>query len=729
MKLLFTYILLFLISSFQSVAQINNPTKKEIFDLIKTADIALLNLDFEKSLKIAKKALEYSYKINDNTCIANAYNELAGNYEQLSENDRALEYYIYALSYAKKANNLTVQDYIYNNSANIYFFVKKQYQLGIENYNRAIECSTKNKDFKQIAFTKSNLAWAYFTINDTKNGFECLDYINKNKVYFEDSYSKSNLEMLNAMGYGAKGDEKNANIFFLKSIATAKQSYSELDLLSIYEEYADYLFKIKNYEKAFFYHKTLDGLKDKTYNNKLIINAQLISKKIDLEIYKNEFKRSELENKAQKIIISKTKIINVLFGILLFFLGCFLVFIFKNNKVKLQNNNLLVSKNRELEIANIKAVESSNLKSQFVSTISHELRTPLYGVIGITNMLIDEHKELVGSEHLKSLKFSANYLLSLVNDILHINKIEENKIILDKQIFDINEELLLIKNSLIFLSKNNNNEVKINIDESIPKLILGDKMRLNQILINLISNALKFTKNGLVKVHITLEKLENNTCYLNFTIADNGVGIAKENQDKIFEKFVQVGQKNEDYQGTGLGLSIVQKLINLFESEIFIESELAVGTTFSFTLPFEIENYIQKDISIITNEFSTNTLKILVVDDNRINQIVTKKIIEKNNLVCVIADNGFTAIELLRKERFDMILMDINMPDITGYETTRIIRNSGNKIPIIALTAYSKDEVSNKVFESGMNDILIKPFQTNDLLLIIVNNTENKNAD
>ncbi|MBC7641876.1 MAG: hybrid sensor histidine kinase/response regulator, partial [Flavobacterium sp.] len=208
--------------------------------MIKTADTALLNLDFENSLKIAKKALEYSYKINDNTCIANSYNELAGNYEQLSENDRALEYYIYALSYAKKAGNLTVQDYVYNNTANIYFFEKKQYQLGIENYKKAIECSIKNGDLKQIAFTKSNLTWAYFTINDKKNAFECLDYINKNKIYFENSYSKSNLEMLNAMGYGVRGDQKNANIFFLKSIATAKQSYSELDLLSIYEEYADY---------------------------------------------------------------------------------------------------------------------------------------------------------------------------------------------------------------------------------------------------------------------------------------------------------------------------------------------------------------------------------------------------------------------------------------------------------------------------------------------------------
>jgi CheY-like chemotaxis protein len=374
-----------------------------------------------------------------------------------------------------------------------------------------------------------------------------------------------------------------------------------------------------------------------------------------------------------------------------------------------------------LIIAKDNAEKASQAKTQFVSTISHELRTPLYGVIGITNLLLDEHKELAQSPHLNSLKFSARYLLSLVNDILQINKIEENKIVLENLTFNISDEINLVKNALSFIAQSHNNKIIVKVDKSIPEYLIGDKLRLAQVLMNLISNALKFTKNGEVIVSANLVKVENNANFIEFQIADNGVGIDSADQEKIFEKFVQIGRNENDYQGTGLGLAIVKRLLDLFKSEITLESQVGVGTTFIFTIAFdhnpdktnEIINNIKVDLS------TGQIFKILVVEDNKINQTITKKIIEKYNCTCFIVDDGYQALDVLDKDVFDVILMDINMPLISGFETTRKIRYKGIQTPIIALTAFAKDEITEEAIEAGMNDIMIKPFEPLKLFQVI----------
>jgi len=349
------------------------------------------------------------------------------------------------------------------------------------------------------------------------------------------------------------------------------------------------------------------------------------------------------------------------------------------------------------------------------------LRTPLYGVVGITNMLLEEHKELSQSQHLSALKFSARYLLSLVNDILQINKIEENKVVLESLTFNISDEITMIKNSLSFLSQKNNNKINVEIDDFIPEYLIGDKLRLGQILMNLVSNALKFTKNGEVDIVVKLHKIEGKLYYLDFLIRDNGVGIAAVDQNKIFEKFVQVGRKDEDYQGTGLGLSIVKRLLGLFGSTITLESDLGAGTAFSFVIPFEHDPQKTKKIieDIEVDLTSSEIYKILIVEDNLINQMVTKKIIEKNNFVCKVVDDGFGALTILEKERFDLILMDINMPLMNGFEATKRIRLLGVKTPVVALTAFDKDEITDEALSAGMNDIIVKPFEPVKLFKII----------
>jgi CheY-like chemotaxis protein len=245
---------------------------------------------------------------------------------------------------------------------------------------------------------------------------------------------------------------------------------------------------------------------------------------------------------------------------------------------------------------------------------------------------------------------------------------------------------------------------------------------------NLVSNALKFTKNGEVVITADLKKVEGNINFIEFKIKDTGIGIAKEHQDKIFDKFVQIERKEEDYQGTGLGLSIVSSLVKLFDSEIHLESEENVGTIFSFTIGFEFDE--DKSIEIINNIevdlSSTGLYNILVVEDNKINQVVTKKIIQGSNMTCTIVDDGYAAMVAIEREAFDLILMDINMPLINGFETTRKIREKGIKIPIIALTAFDKQEVMEEAISAGMNDIMVKPFEPSKLFQVIHNQLKNK---
>jgi signal transduction histidine kinase len=219
----------------------------------------------------------------------------------------------------------------------------------------------------------------------------------------------------------------------------------------------------------------------------------------------------------------------------------FLIFIFTLFK------NISFKKKANIELLKAKEIaeEASILKTQFISTISHELRTPLYGVVGITNMLLDEHKELATSPHLSSLKFSARYLLSLVNDIFQINKIEENKVVLENLTFNIADEISMIKKSLSFLSQKNNNAIFVNIDANIPEYLIGDKLRLAQIMMNLLSNALKFTRNGEVLITADLVKVEGTHHFIEFNVKDNGIGIAREDQSKIFKNLYKSTEKKK----------------------------------------------------------------------------------------------------------------------------------------------------------------------------------------
>lgn len=726
-------LLLILLNSFSIIlfAQTKIPPKSEIRNTAKLAVKYLNSEKFEKSLETARLSLNYATIIKDDYLIAASYNIIAANFDALSEYDKAIFFYKKGLAYANKTNNDTIKNYLNNNLGNVYCFEKKEYQKGINYYKKSLEYSQKASDTSQIVFTKLNIAWAYFDIGQFENGLPYLKYINKYHPKFGNETTIVVFNMLNGMYSNHIGADKTAESYFLKAISLGKKFGEKNDLAFSHQEYSKFLLKKGDYKQAYENLVIYDKITEQIYNEGLLKKVNVTGVNLELDEYKREIDRIETEIDLQAQSLKKSRLIVVLFIVVFLVLLMLLYSLYKNYNFKKKVNHDLTLSNEELLIAKDKAEEASLAKTQFVSTISHELRTPLYGVIGITNLLLDEHKELAKSPHLNSLKFSARYLLSLVNDILQINKIEENRIILENLTFNLSDEIKLVKNALSFISQSHNNKIHVKVDSEIPEYLIGDKLRLAQILMNLVSNALKFTKNGEVIISANLVKVENNLHHIEFQISDNGVGIDAADQEKIFEKFVQLGRNDSDYQGTGLGLSIVKRLVGLFNSEISLESQVGVGTTFIFTIAFEYDP--EKTNEIINNirvDLSSGQIfKVLVVEDNKINQTITKKIIEKNNCSCFIVDDGFQALDVLNKEVFDVILMDINMPLISGFETTRKIRLKGIQTPIIALTAFAKDEITEEALDAGMNDIMIKPFESIKLFQVINNQIKkNKNA-
>lgn len=394
--------------------------------------------------------------------------------------------------------------------------------------------------------------------------------------------------------------------------------------------------------------------------------------------------------------------------------------LYKNNNLRAKANELLQDKNSELQLAKEKAEKASLAKAQFLSTITHELRTPLYAVTGLTHLLLEEDPKPHQKEHLNSLKFSGEYLLSLINNILDLNKLEANKVEVEKTSFNLkkraNDVLIALKKS----ADDRKNNLHFEFDETIPVKLLGDPLKLSQILINLIGNSLKFTQNG--DIHVRIQKLKESSdrTTIHFEIEDNGVGISKKKQKSIFETFSQASlQINRKFGGTGLGLSIVKNLLELMGSRIQLESQLGKGSKFWFDINFSISEELQdnenpNNIIYDVDYVALENREILVVEDNKINQMITKKILEKNKMKCLVADNGTDAIALVKEHNFDAVLMDIHMPGISGIEATQEIRKFNRQLPIIALTAVTIDENLDDFYRAGFNEIIPKPFKTEE---------------
>jgi signal transduction histidine kinase/CheY-like chemotaxis protein len=385
------------------------------------------------------------------------------------------------------------------------------------------------------------------------------------------------------------------------------------------------------------------------------------------------------------------------------------------------SRNITYRKNTEAELnkARIKAEEAIIEKAQFLSNMSHELRTPLNGIIGLTNILISEETLPSQTNHLEILKYSSDHMLVLINDILDFNKIEAGKVVLENDGFNLLETIEKMKSFFSWEASSKGLHFEVNADSALNRIVKGDVTRIRQVITNLISNAIKFTEKGFVIFSIEiLEQLSEKQCKLRFSISDSGIGIENNKLEKIFESFGQADQTTiRKYGGSGLGLTISKRLITLMGSELKVESKLEKGSRFWFDLILDCSLSeqvlpVQKNIN---DMIAFKQLSVLVVEDNPINMLVVCKMLEKWNVVVHKAKDGSEAVELVGKNKFDLILMDLQMPVMDGLTATKLIRQQNDLVPIIALTATTDESLTQNLHEKGINDIVQKPFVPEDL--------------
>ncbi len=371
------------------------------------------------------------------------------------------------------------------------------------------------------------------------------------------------------------------------------------------------------------------------------------------------------------------------------------------------------------------AKAAAKAKDEFLANMSHEIRTPMTTIVGMTKLAMET--ELTTSQHdyLKNIKTSSDSLLHIIDDILNFSKIEAGKLEIEVIEFCLND--IIDKISYMFSSTLTEKEIEFifSISNEIPDILLGDPLKISQVLINLISNAIKFTDKGEILLRIEPVEKDKNSVTLRFFVKDTGIGIAKEHIDKLFDSFTQAdGSITRKFGGTGLGLAICKNIIELMNGRIWVESIEGQGSTFYFEIVCKLKKPYRKktktDASFENYNFAKG-IQILLVEDNRINQQIAVEIMESSGLHVDVADNGEQAVESVKQKSYDAVLMDLQMPVMDGYAATRLIRKDhrNKNLPIIAMTAHCLEESKENCLQAGMNDFIVKPFEANALMSIL----------
>ena len=541
----------------------------------------------------------------------------------------------------------------------------------------------------------------------------------------------------------SKNNYEEANIYYSLAQILIKENQFPLLEIKLYKLFAQHYRDLQDYQNSLVYlEKHVQTIEDNGFiggeNAK-----QLSSLNSEIESLKGIItqKDRELENKENYYIIL------CMFITLLTITSLAL---FRRNILKAKRNSRLAHEKSALINERNKAQDAAQIKADFLSTITHELRTPMYAVTGLTHLLLSSSPRDDQQEHLETLKSSGEYLLSLIDNILDFNKLEANKVELEEIKFDLRKRIADIVKTLDKQVKDKNNKIVIIHDEAIASSLVGDPVKISQILINLLGNSIKFTSNGTITIKTKLIKKSKEKSKILFEVQDTGKGISKDRQEQIFENFTQENiETAREHGGTGLGLAIVKKLVTLMGSEIKLESEVGKGSVFSFAVDFNnpdsnsfvdqldsnntkaptptpIAVYGSHDevptpaktapiLKTETPEFEIlKGKKVLIVEDNKINQMITKKILEQKEFICDVANNGEEAVAMARANEYDLILMDIHMPVMDGKRATVEIRKFNSKTPLLALTAVTLENAQDELIEIGFDDIIPKPFKMDE---------------
>jgi signal transduction histidine kinase/ActR/RegA family two-component response regulator len=697
--------------------------QKEHFEqLMDSSNTHYNNGDYRKDLALNFELLKLALEIDEPYYIHKGYRNLGYDYLVLGDTLLAQESFEKSEKQALLSKNDTAKAVTYMDLANIYSITGNSANHALEYHDKSIELFEKLKDSSGLAKAHYNTILTALESDEFNRAYLHIIKAKKFIPYGDPGY-EAGLESLLGQYYYLIENYEMASAYFKKAIKIAEESHFTLILEDAYYYYSENLFKQKNFEAAYTARMKYEDYLAENQQKIISSEVEAVSANFQVAEYKKDVEEAEIQYQLQaEIVKNKSRLNSILIvGFSIFLILFVALFLAYRNRKELVLK--LKEKNKEYLNAKEESEKFAKAKSTFFSTISHELRTPLYGVIGLTTILLEDKTLKNHLKDLKSLKFSADYLLALINDVLQINKIDSNTIENEQTTFSLRDLIKKIASSFEYMRIQNSNEIHIHISDSVPEFIYGNSVRLSQVLMNLIGNACKFTEDGNIYIIAETTKNTADKTGIKFYIRDTGIGIPLEKQERIFEEFSQLDNHNYKYQGTGLGLPIVKKLLQLDNADITLKSEAGKGSMFSFTLEYDVVNVKQKEsVPILPDTSLLKGKRILVVEDNRINQIVTKKIVEKNNMSCVIAENGQIAVDIAKKESFDLILMDINMPVKNGITATKEIRLFNTITPILALTAVEVEEMRYSILESGMNDIIVKPYDVTKFIQTIYKN-------
>ncbi len=589
-------------------------------------------------------------------------------YSQLENSEMSFKYYFEALDIVDGYTNE---------------YLKRQVRISIaKEYEKQGKLDTALKYILQVKRLKNNL----------KNEAEALEllgdiYKAQNK---KELAKKVYLETLEVLDASNQNKEKRIRISVSKSLST------------LYLE-------SKNHQKAYQYLEHYTRLKDSTFTQKI---AEVTTR--SMVLFETEKKDKELVSqkvklKAQENLLLKRKTRN-LYVILSLIASLFIVFGLYQRKIfkfKDKYNKILKLKNIRLEKAKQKVVKAMDTKKSLLNGITHELKTPLQTISSISQLLNGD-RSIMEKKYLETIDFSVANLLNLIDNAIAVNEENRGTMVLNIEPFNLLKVFNSFTDSLL-ISNNTDNELHIETDSKLQDLIvLGDEGKLIQVLYNIIDNAYKYTKSGRVILKIEALDLSSKMVNLQFTVSDTGIGIEKVHLDKIFEHFYKEEENIRlNTSGMGLGLSTVKKILDLHQGTINVESKKDEGTTFCFSLKYEILQEV-KIVNGKTRNIDPSKINVLLVEDHKINQLLLKNVIEKEGFInCHLASNGLEAVNLFKKENFDIVLTDIMMPDMNGFESSKIMKLLNPNIPIIAITASSKEEKSFK--EAQIDRVIYKP--------------------
>lgn len=737
--------------------------------------------DFENALECDRKTLSLYQSLNNETGLAYAFNSLAVTLSDMGYSNEAIKNYIEAELLMTQLNDSVGLQMVYVNMG-VALDNLRDYEGALRLYHKSLDIGMALDLYDELGDVFNNMAEAYVALKkyDLAYGYylkaqdiyqntgqvegmamiqgNLADYfrLSGNDLLAEELYLKAVEEYtrikgnhglcMNMVGLGKvylnQGEHKAALNILKQALELAKTNNYIPELIEAQRTISQVYFFTKKYSEAYESFLEYDVMKDSLYNSTRIVEFDRLRKSFEADKNQRDLEALQLQ-REKDIIISQQKDRwgYALIVVTLMLLGFLITVVLLYQRLRSTNTLLekrggdLVAKNKEIEkqtrqlqVANAKLLSekklaeiSSEAKAEFVSVLSHEIRTPLNAIIGLTHLLKSELPESERKKHIESLSYSAENLIGFTTNILEMSRLDAGRIEIQKEVFNLPELLNRIKTTFEPALKEKSLSLDVNCDNGVPQLIVGDRVRLTQVLLNLISNAVKYTEKGGVRVEVEKCTEREQSIDLCFMVIDTGMGIEKDLQEKIFDRYSRL--QNESTltpQGTGLGLSIAKTLVELMGGTIVFSSEAGQGSTFKVKLPFDktghekIENQKQTK-PIVKNTISLDGKHILLVEDNPVNVLFTKKILSGWGIYVDVAENGLLAIEKAQEKDFDLILMDLQMPEMNGIDASERIAKFSPDIPIIALTANADGDTSKLLERAPMCDLLEKPFRPDEL--------------